>query len=113
MSWATGIIVLLPVYSIRTIILVTGYGVRSDFLHLPLIFIIPAVFNLDDVKRLGRWVVIGMIPTAVLMVIQFAPSPEAFINRAAGLGEAVQIQAGGGRIRPPGVFRLFPARFIT
>lgn len=103
-SWATGIIVLLPYFPIQTIILVTGYGLRSDFLHLPLIFIIPAVFDLEDVKRVGRWTIAGMIPMALLMVAQFAASPEAFINRAAGLGEGTQIAAGGGKIRPPGVF---------
>ncbi|HEY3662125.1 MAG TPA: hypothetical protein VGL24_03135 [Chthoniobacterales bacterium] len=104
LSWATGIIVLLPYFPITTIILVTGYGVRSDFLHLPLIFIVPLVFDLEDVKRVGRCTIIGMIPMAVLMVAQFAASPDAFINRAAGLGEGTQIAAGGGKIRPPAVF---------
>lgn len=104
LSWVTGIIVLLPYFPISTIILVTGYGVRSDFLHLPLIFIIPLVFNLEDVKRIGRWTIIGMIPMAALMVAQFGASPDAFINRAAGLGDGTQIAAGGGKIRPPAVF---------
>ena len=57
LAWATGMIVLLPLYSIRTAFLVTGFGVRSDFLHLPLIFIIPAVLNIEDVKRVGRWTI--------------------------------------------------------
>ncbi len=104
LSWATGIIVLLPYFPISTIILVTGYGLRSDFLHLPLIFIVPLIFDLEDVKRIGRWTIIGMIPMAALMMAQFAASPEAFINRAAGLGEGTQIAAGGGKIRPPAVF---------
>jgi hypothetical protein len=104
LSWATGIIVLLPYFPIRTIILVTGYGVRSNFLHLPLIFIIPAVFDLKDVKRIGWWIIVGMIPMGLLMAAQFTASPEAFINRTAGSGEGLQIQAGGGKIRPPGVF---------
>ncbi|MEO5717245.1 MAG: hypothetical protein ABIR29_01580 [Chthoniobacterales bacterium] len=104
LSWATGIIVLLPYFPISTIILVTGYGLRSDFLHLPLIFIVPLVFDLEDVKRIGRWTIVGMIPMAALMVAQFAASPDAFINRAAGLGEGTQIAAGGGKIRPPAVF---------
>lgn len=104
LSWATGIIVLLPYFPIQSIIFVTGYGVRSNFLHLPLIFIIPAVFNIEDVKRIGWWTIIGMIPMAVLMAFQFSASPEAYINRAAGLGEATQLTAGGGKIRPPGVF---------
>ncbi len=104
LCWAAGVIVLLPYFPIRTVILVTGYGVRSDFLHLPLIFIIPAVFNIDDVKRIGWWTILGMIPMAVLMAFQFAASPEAFINRAAGVGEGTQLAAGGGKIRPPGPF---------
>jgi hypothetical protein len=103
-SWATGMIVLLPYFPIQTIVFVTGYGVRSNFLHLPLIFIIPAVFNLEDVKRVGWWTIIAMIPMALLMAFQFAASPESFINRAAGVGDGTQMQAGGGKIRPPGVF---------
>jgi hypothetical protein len=103
-SWAAGIIVLLPFFGLRTIVLVTGYGMRSNFLHLPLIFIIPAVFTLEDVKRVGWWTIVGMIPMALLMALQFVASPESLVNRTAGAGEGLQIQAGGGKIRPPGVF---------
>jgi hypothetical protein len=104
LAWATGMIVLLPLYSVRTAFLVTGFGVRSDFLHLPLIFIIPAVLNIEDVKLVGRWTIIGMIPMGVLMAWQFTASPDSFVNRVAGVGESLQIQVGGGKIRPPGVF---------
>lgn len=104
LSWVTGILVLLPVYSLHAIILVTGYGVRSNFLHLPLIFVIPAVFDLEDVKRVGWWTIVGMIPIALLMAVQFAASPDSFINRVAGGGEGLQIQAGSGKVRPPAVF---------
>ena len=104
LSWATGILVLLPYLPIKTIVLVTGYGFRSNFLHLPLIFIIPVVLDLKDVQRIGTWTIVGMIPMGILMAAQFNASPESYINRAAGLGEGLQIQAGGGKIRPPGVF---------
>jgi hypothetical protein len=104
LSWATGILVLLPYLPVQTIVLVTGYGFRSNFLHLPLIFIIPAVFDLKDVQRIGWWTIVGMIPMGILMATQFNASPESYINRAAGLGEGIQIEAGGGKIRPPGVF---------
>jgi len=104
LSWATGIIVLLPYLGIKTIVLVTGYGARCNFLHLPLIFILPKVLNLEDVKRIGWWAIIGMIPMAFLMMIQFNSAPDSFINRVAGLGEGTQIQAGGGKIRPPAFF---------
>ena len=104
LSWAAGILVLEPYLPIKTIILVTGFGFRSNFLHLPLIFIIPAVFDINHVKRIGWWTIIGMIPMTLLMALQFHSPPDAFINRAAGLGEGQQIQTSGGKIRPPGTF---------
>jgi hypothetical protein len=56
------------------------------------------------VKKLGRWVLIGSLPMAVLLAVQFNAAPDSFINRTAGLGETQQITAGGGKIRPPGTF---------
>ncbi|HEY1770331.1 MAG TPA: hypothetical protein VGG02_08755 [Chthoniobacterales bacterium] len=103
-SWAAGIIALSPYVAIKTVMLITAFGVRSDYLHLPLIFIIPAVMNIEDVKRIGWWTIVGMIPMGILMAMQFQASPESFINRAAGVGEGMQLGAGGGKIRPPGVF---------
>jgi len=104
LAWATGMIVLLPLYSVRTAVLVTGFGVRSDFLHLPLIFVIPKVLTIEDVKLVGRWTIIGMIPMALLMVWQFATPVDSYVNRVAGVGDGLQIQASGGKVRPPGVF---------
>jgi hypothetical protein len=102
-SWATGIIVLAQYVAMTKVLLITAFGVRSNFLHLPLIFIIPAVMDLEDVKRIGKWTILGMIPMALLMAAQFSASPESFLNRAAG-GEGMQMGAGGGKIRPPGPF---------
>lgn len=102
-SWATGIIVLAPFVAMKTVLLITAYGVRSDFLHLPLIFIIPAVMDLEDVKRVGWWTIMGMVPMGILMAAQFNAPAEAWINGVAG-GEGLQIAAGGGKIRPPGPF---------
>jgi hypothetical protein len=104
LSWITGILVLLPYLSPELVIFTTGFGFRSNFLHLPLIFVIPAVFSAEHVKRIGWWTILGMIPMAVLMALQFKASPDSFINRAAGLGEGQQIQTTGGKIRPPGTF---------
>ncbi len=104
LSWAAGIIVLSPFVALKTVLLITAYGVRSNFLHLPLIFIIPAVMDLEDVKRVGWWTIVGMIPMGFLMALQFNASPESFLNRAAGVGEGMQLGAGGGKIRPPGPF---------
>jgi hypothetical protein len=103
-SVVAGALVLEPYFSPTIVAFVTAYGFRSDFLHLPLIFVLPAVFDLKDVKRIGWWTLLGMIPMGILMAIQFRASPDAFINRAAGLGEGQQIQTSGGKIRPPGLF---------
>ena len=83
---------------------VTLYGFRSNFLHMPLIFIMAKIFDEKDVKRIGWWVLLAMVPLCLLMVAQFHASPDSFINRTAGLGEGEQITAGGGKIRPPATF---------
>jgi hypothetical protein len=88
----------------KTISLVTLYGFRSDFLHLPLIFVMANVFDLEDVKKVGRWTLLLMIPMAALMVLQFKASPDSFINKTVGLSEAQQMATAGGKIRPPAIF---------
>ncbi len=104
LSWLVSVFVLLPYLQPKIILFVTAYGVRCNFLHLPLIFVIANVFNADDVKKMGWWILVGLIPMALLMGVQFRASPESFINRTVGLGEGEQITAGGGKIRPPGTF---------
>lgn len=83
---------------------VTFFGLRTNFLHLPLIFLIPKVFTLKDVEELGRWVLLLAIAMALLMVYQFSSPPDAFINRIVGTGEGQQIGSVMGKIRPPGTF---------
>jgi hypothetical protein len=104
LSWLVSLVVLEPYLSLKPLILVTGFGFRSNFLHLPLIFVIGRALDADDVKKLGRWILIGSLPMALLLAIQFNAAPDSFINRTAGLGETQQITAGGGKIRPPGTF---------
>lgn len=104
LSAAAGILALSQYAPMKTVLFITAYGVRSDFLHLPLIFIIPAVMDLENVKRVGWWTIMGMIPMGLLMAAQFNASPDSFINNTAGLGEGMQLGAGGGKIRPPGPF---------
>jgi hypothetical protein len=104
LCWLVSLVVLEPYLSLKPLILVTGFGFRSNFLHLPLIFIIGKVLDQDDVLKLGKWVLIGLIPMCLLLAVQFNAAPDAFINRTAGLGETQQITAGGGKIRPPGTF---------
>ena len=100
-------IVLSPIFSylpLWPMLAVVGYGFRTNFMHLPLIFVVASVFDREDVKKWGWWIMLMMIPMALIMAAQFKSSPDSFINRTAGLGEAEQLTAGGGKIRPPGTF---------
>jgi hypothetical protein len=80
------------------------YGVRTDFLYLPLIFLIPKLFSKKDVVRIGHWVLLLSIPMTVLVTWQFISPSGAWINAAAGGEFDSQLTAAGSHIRPAGVF---------
>jgi len=85
-------------------LLVTLFGVRTDFLHLPLIFLMARVINRNDVIRYGRWFMIFSVPILLIMIKQFdAPSDSAW-NVAVGGVASGQLRGAMGRIRPPGPF---------
>ncbi len=104
LSLLVSIVVLFPFLRFDWILEVTFYGFRSNFFHLPLIFVMANVFDEEDVRTFGWWILVLMVPMSLVMVAQFEASPDSFINRTAGLGEAEQLTAGGGKIRPPGTF---------
>src|SRR5947207_4448364 len=104
LSWLVSLVVLEPYLSVKPLFLVTAFGFRCNFLHLPLIFVLARALDEEDVKKLGWWVLIGLLPMCLLLAIQFNAAPDSFINRTAGLGETQQISAGAGKIRPPGTF---------
>jgi hypothetical protein len=84
-------------------ILVAMVGARTNYLHLPMIFLMPLVMDLEDAKKFGRWMLILSVPIAALMVLQFQSSPASWINNSAMAGIA-QIDSVEGRIRPAGPF---------
>ena len=104
LSWLVSLVVLEPYLPLKPLFLVTTFGFRCNFLHLPLVFVMGRAFDADDVKKMGWWILLGLLPMAVLLALQFNSSPEAWINRTAGLGETQQITTAGGKIRPPGTF---------
>lgn len=104
LSMIVSFLLLSPYIPIKSVLLVTLYGFRCDFLHLPLMFVMAAALDLEDVNKIGYWTLLLMIPMAVLMVAQFRASPESFINKTVGLGEGQQLATAGGKIRPPGTF---------
>src|SRR5437867_3150867 len=121
--WVIGILSVLailvsPLFSylpLKAMLGVLAYGFRTNFLHLPIIFVIASVFDEEDVKKFGWWILVMMIPMGLLMAAQFQASPDSFINRTAGLGEGEQLTAGGGKIRPPGTFSFIsgPVFYIS
>jgi hypothetical protein len=104
LSLIVSVLILYPYIPLKIILFVTVYGFRSNFLHLPLIFLIASVLDIEDVKKIGRWTLLLTIPMAALMVMQFKASPDSFINKTVGLSEAQQLATAGGKIRPPASF---------
>ncbi|MCX6967512.1 MAG: hypothetical protein NTZ46_06980 [Verrucomicrobia bacterium] len=83
---------------------VSVYGLRTDFLHIPLIFLMQKVLNSEDVKQLCKWLLITAVPMAFLVMVQFKSDPNAWVNTGVGGGEGGQLDVGFGKIRPPGTF---------
>jgi hypothetical protein len=83
---------------------ITLYGLRTNFLHLPLIFLLPKVFTAVDFSKLGKWLLILAFPMAILVAAQFRASPDSRLNVGAGGSVGGQIEVGFGRIRPAATF---------
>jgi len=79
------------------------YGVRTNCLHFPLIFIIPKVFNYQDVIKVGR-AILWLAPIMTFVVInQFQAGRDDVWNVAAG-GRGHQLETSGGKVRASGTF---------
>ena len=87
----------------QTSLVIATYGLRTNFLQLPFIFLIAKVFDLRDVQRIGYWTLVIAIPMGALMALQFLAPPHSFINSGAG-DSFEQLSSALGRIRPPGTF---------
>lgn len=85
-------------------LLVLAYGLRINYAHLPLIWIMAEVLTRKDVERLGCFLLLVAIPMTLLMVMQFRSPMNSPINRGIGGDEGGQIFGAMGRIRPPGFF---------
>lgn len=98
---------------VRTLI-ITIFGLRTNLLHLPLIFLMGRVLNPQDVIKFGRWMLIASLGIAILMLLQFSVSPNHFLNVGVGGEEAGQLSGALGKIRPPGPFSFVtgPALFF-
>jgi len=84
--------------------LVVLFGLRTDFLHVPLIFILGRVLDRASVRRYGIAVLVLALVVTALMIAQFNSPRDALINAGVGGGESAQITGALGRVRPPGPF---------
>lgn len=88
----------------QTNLLVLAYGLRINYGHLPLMWVMAQVLTRKDVERMGSLLLLIAIPMTAIMVLQFKSPMYAFINRGIGSEEGGQIYGAMGRIRPPGFF---------
>jgi hypothetical protein len=85
--------------------LVALYGVRCDFLHVPLIFIIGRVIGRKDLIALARIALWISIPYTLLLIAQFYAPQDAWVNRGVGGSlEGAGFSGALNRFRPPGTF---------
>ena len=97
----------------QTNMLVLGYGLRTNYLHVPLIWVMAEALDRRDVERLGWFVLLAAIPMTIIMVAQFRSPIDAFINRGVGGDETGgQIYGALGRIRPPGAFSFITGPMV-
>lgn len=84
--------------------LVALFGVRANFFHLPLIFVIPRAFDERDVRQIGWWMMAMALPMALLAVRQFTSPHDAWVNKAIGGADAMQMVSVRGKVRASGTF---------
>jgi hypothetical protein len=83
---------------------VTVYGLRADFLHLPLIFVMPRVLRAEDLRKMGLAFLVLLIPMTMLAVKQFQAGPQSWWNVGAGGEVGGQLFAAVGRVRASATF---------
>jgi hypothetical protein len=85
-------------------VFVTIYGIHANFLHLPLIFVMPRVLRSEDVRRIG-YALLAVLPLmALLSVKQFKAGPLSSWNVGAGGEVGGQLYAAQGKVRASGTF---------
>ena len=105
LTGAFGVIMaLIAVAAQHSAMLVMLYGLRTNLLHIPLIFVIGEVFNAEDVNKMGKVILWLSIPLVGLAVLQFRAPMDSFLNVGAGASIGGQMEGALGRVRAPSVF---------
>jgi hypothetical protein len=80
------------------------YGLRINYFHVPLIFVLATALDREDVLRLGRVVLWLTPPIVAIMVLQYQAGPGSRWNVGAGGGLDGQLTGALGKLRPSGPF---------
>ena len=80
------------------------YGARILFLHFPLIFLFPLVFDRDDVWAFAKALLVVCIPMTVLIAMQYSLPQSHFLNVAPGGDEGGGFSGALGKFRSSGTF---------
>jgi hypothetical protein len=93
---------------------VMAFGYRTNFLHLPLIFVMATALTREDVLKIGKWILLGSVPMALLMLAQFRVGPDHWLNAGAG-EDSRQIVSAMGKVRASGTFSFItgPVAFFA
>ena len=83
---------------------VTVYGLRADFLHLPLVVLLPRILKPEDVRRMGLALLAVAPVIAAMAVEQFKSGPASRWNVGAGGEIGGQLYAAQGKVRASGTF---------
>src|ERR1700722_11741151 len=62
------------------------YGWRSYILHVPVFITAASVLNSEDMKKIGRWLLLSSLPMTLLMFAQYVAAPDGWLNRGASEG---------------------------
>ena len=90
------------------------FGLRTYFLMVPLIFLMPKILEPNDIRAMGCFCLWLSVPMALLMYLQYLSPPDGFLNTATA-NDVTQIAFEGGHVRPAGTFSFAtgPAAFYS
>jgi hypothetical protein len=94
---------LLQVLAVSLPLPVFLYGWRSYILHVPVFIVAANILNVDDLKKIGRWLLLLSLPMTLLMFAQYNAPSVGWLNRGAYEG-GTQIGSALGHVRPAGTF---------
>lgn len=83
---------------------VTLYGIRINYLYIPLIFIIANILNREDVELMGKFIIYCSIGMTCIVILQFTSPQNAWINKKVGGIQSFGITGAEGYFRPDGTF---------